>query len=231
VIRRFRFLGCEVVVGGATATELEAVQRLFAEREPVFDRSDDRSELGRLNAARSDLVVASPLLARTLRIALSAARQTDGLVAPTAGADWRRVHVTPSVIGRRPGVMLDLTRVARALAADEALGLLRGAGFVSAGGGLSARGAVVAGLPGGGTIRVVDSALATSCGGDGPWTHVTASGRSCLAATVAARAALVLGADGPQWLDERSLPGRFVGEDGEVVENRRWLEALAAPAA
>jgi hypothetical protein len=127
--------------------------------------------------------------------------------------------------------VLDLTLVVRALAVDEALGLLRGPGYVSAGGGLAARGAVVAALPAEGTIRVVDSALATCCGDDGPWEHVTASGRSCLAATVAARAACLLGEDGPRWLDERSLPGRFVDARGKVVENSCWRSALAAPAA
>lgn len=231
MIRRLRFLGSEVVVGGATGAELESVGRLLAEREAVFDRFDPTSELARVNAATTDLVVCSPLLARTLRMALSAARQTDGLVAPTSGEEWRSVHVTPSVIGRTPGVTLDLTGIARALAVDEALSVLRGTGFVSAGGGLAARGAVVAALPAGGTIRVVDSALATCGGHDGPWKHVSASGRGCLAASVAARAGLHLGADGPDWLDERSLPGRFVGEDGELVENGCWLRALAAPAA
>jgi thiamine biosynthesis lipoprotein len=231
VIRRFRSLGCHVVVGGGTRPELEAVERLFAERESVFDCDNPDSELSRLNRADSDLVVVSPLLARALRIALSAARQTGGLVDPTIGADWRAVHVTPSVVGRPPGVTIDLTRVARALAVDEGLGLLRGPGFVSTGGALAARGAVVAGLPGDATVRVVDSALATRSGRGGACTHVTASGRSCLAADVAARAAFLLGPDGPDWLDDRTLPGRFVDERGEVVENGCWLRALGAPAA
>jgi hypothetical protein len=225
VIRRFRSLECDVVVGAATTAELEAVERLFGEREAVL------CELERVNAAATDLIVVSPLLARTLRIALSAAGQTDGLVAPALGADWRSVHVTPSVVGRPPGVLIDLELVARGLAVDEALGLLRGPGFVSAGGGLAARDAVVAALPAEGTIRVVDSALATCTGHEGPWTHVTASGRTCLAASVAARAALLRGAGGPAWLDERSLPGRFVDDAGAVVENACWRSALAVPAA
>jgi thiamine biosynthesis lipoprotein len=56
---------------------------------------------------------------------------------------------------------------------------------------------------------------------DSPWRAVTVSGDSCLAADVAAKAAFLLGEDGPDWLDERGLPGRFLGSDG-IVENRAW---------
>ncbi len=44
---------------------------------------------------------------------------------------------------------------------------------------------------------------------------------SCVAAEVAARAAYLLSDDGPGWLDEHGLPGRFVG-GGDVVVNRAW---------
>ena len=48
---------------------------------------------------------------------------------------------------------------------------------------------------------------------------------SCLAADVVAKAAFLLSDDGPDWLDERGLPGRLVDDRGVVV-NRTWRELL-----
>jgi thiamine biosynthesis lipoprotein ApbE len=57
---------------------------------------------------------------------------------------------------------------------------------------------------------------------DSPWLQVTVSGATCLAADVAAKAAFLLGDDGPEWLDARGLPGRFVDRDGAVTANDAW---------
>ena len=54
---------------------------------------------------------------------------------------------------------------------------------------------------------------------------MTASGAACLAADVAAKAGFLLGYDGPDWLDARGIPGRFVANDGEIVENVTWARA------
>jgi thiamine biosynthesis lipoprotein ApbE len=54
---------------------------------------------------------------------------------------------------------------------------------------------------------------------------VTASGASCLAADVAAKAGFLLGERGLEWLDERGVAGRFVALDGEVLENTLWSSA------
>ena len=43
-----------------------------------------------------------------------------------------------------------------------------------------------------------------------PWDEVTVAAGTCAAADVAAKAAFLLGWDGPVWLDERGLPGRFL---------------------
>jgi thiamine biosynthesis lipoprotein ApbE len=106
------------------------------------------------------------------------------------------------------------------------------------------------GLPDGDAVRVVSGGLATSGtasrrwrrGGaeqhhlidphtgrpsTSPWRLVTVSGASCLDADVAAKAAYLLGDDGPDWLDERGLPGRFAGCDGRIVRNRAWSGAVA----
>jgi FAD:protein FMN transferase len=144
------------------------------------------------------------------------------------------------------GVQLDLNGVVKALAVDRAAGLLDGDGFVSAGGDLGTRGFVDVALSGGDAVRV-NGGLATSGttrrrwarGGQpqhhlidprtgrpavSPWSEVTVCGATCLAADVAAKAALLLGSAGPAWLEQRGLPGRFVG-DG-IVTTAAWTHAL-----
>jgi FAD:protein FMN transferase len=158
------------------------------------------------------------------------------------------VRLDGRILRRPPGLQLDLNGVVKALAVDEAVGGLSSGGFVSAGGDLATRGPVDVGLPGGGAVRVVRGGLATSGvvsrrwrrGGeeqhhlldprtgrpcrDSPWEQVTVSGSSCLAADVAAKAAFLLGEDGPAWLDERGMAARFVALGGGVVFNRAWQQ-------
>jgi FAD:protein FMN transferase len=152
------------------------------------------------------------------------------------------------VLGR--GVALDLNGVVKALAVDEAAALLDGDGFVSAGGDLATRGPVDVAVPAGGAVRVTGG-LATSGttrrrwlrGGvpqhhlidprtgrpaDSPWAEVTVAAATCLAADVAAKAALLAGPEGPIWLDRRGLPGRFVTPDGAVVQSSLWPAAEVA---
>jgi thiamine biosynthesis lipoprotein ApbE len=54
---------------------------------------------------------------------------------------------------------------------------------------------------------------------------VTAVGRNCLRADVAAKAGFLLGDDGPGWLDDRGVAAHFVA-DGAVIENDCWLHSL-----
>ncbi len=145
-------------------------------------------------------------------------------------------------------VQLDLNGVVKALAVDRAAALLDGDGFVSAGGDLATRGAVDVALSGGDAVRAAGG-LATSGttrrrwlrGGEAqhhlidprtgrpaetPWSEVTVCAATCLAADVAAKAALLHGAAGPDWLHRRGLPGRFVG--AEVVATPGWTDALQA---
>jgi thiamine biosynthesis lipoprotein ApbE len=69
---------------------------------------------------------------------------------------------------------------------------------------------------------------ATGRPSDSCWEQVTASGATCLGADVAAKAGFLLGERGPDWLDARGIPGRFVGLDGEIVENDAWAGATRA---
>jgi thiamine biosynthesis lipoprotein len=267
-------MGCEVVVAGASPLELARIRQLFEQRDATFSRFRPNSELSRVNAAATPVTV-SPLFAEMLETSLWAARVTGGLVDPTVGAaveaagyerDFAEladlgpagppmparpgsVHLVGNVLLRAPGVRLDLNGVVKAAAVDDALTLLAGPGFVSAGGDLAARGEVDVAVPAGGAVRLVSGGLATSGrtrrrwvrGGEeqhhlidpasgrsswGPWEQVTVCGSTCLAADVAAKAAYLLGDDGPDWLDERGLPGRFVR--GDIAhDNVSWRRSMS----
>jgi thiamine biosynthesis lipoprotein len=165
-------------------------------------------------------------------------------VDPTLCGRWRELVLAGRMLSRPPGLALDLNGVVKSLAVDEAAATLDAPGFVAVGGDLAVRGPVDVALPAGGAVRVVAGGLATSgttsrgahlvdpASGrpsDSRWEQVTASGASCLAADVAAKAAFLLGESGPRWLDERGVPGRFVGVDGEVVENEAWASSTTVP--
>jgi thiamine biosynthesis lipoprotein len=165
-----------------------AIERLFAEAR-ARSRFLPASELNRVNAARSTRIVVSPPFARTLEHALRAATLTGGLVDPTVGAAiaqagydrdfsileddrrpavptpagrWRDVSVTGTLVTLPADVVLDLNGVVKGLAVDDALALLSGDGFVSAGGDQVVRGTCVVSLPGGETVAVHAGGLATS---------------------------------------------------------------------
>lgn len=62
------------------------------------------------------------------------------------------------------------------------------------------------------------------------WRTVSVAAASCLHANVASTAALVLGADGPAWLHDRSLDARLVAVDGQVTTVGRWPTDAAVAA-
>jgi len=236
-VHRLRAMGCDVVVCGADPATVAAV---FERWEDAFSLHRSGSELSRANAAPAQVLAVSELFAETLDIALTAAAETGGLVDPTFGR-LDAVRLCGRILCRPPGLQLDLNGVVKALAVDEASSEIVGEGFVSAGGDLAVRGPVDVGLPGGGAVRVVAGGLATSgtttrgrhlidtttgrpC--ESPWEQVTVSGSTCLAADVAAKAAFLLGDDGPEWLDDRGLPGRFREAGGHVVCNAHWERSL-----
>ena len=273
---RFVAMGCEVIVGGGTTADHAAIERLFAEREVVFSRFVPQSELNRVNASAGRLTVVSPLFAETLRIALDAADETEGSVRPTLGgaleaAGYTRdssmltpdpappatppqptggsVFALGRVVGLEPGVALDLNGVVKALAVDDALALMHGDGFVSAGGDVAARGELTVELPGEGSVSLRRGALATSGStkrwwlragqvqhhlidprtgrpAETPWSQVTACGASCLAADIAAKAGFLMGERGPGWLDRKGIPARFLTAVGEVTVNDAWRSSM-----
>lgn len=272
----FRAMGCKVIVGGATRAAFDEIQALFRSREATFTRFRDGSELNRVNAARAPLLTVSPVFAAAVSAALDAARSTLGLVDPTLGAaivatgydvdfcaivpdsrpspsvprsDWRRIRIGHNLLFRPAGTVLDLNGVVKAMTVDEAVAVLDGAGFVSAGGDIATTtSGVTVGLPGGGAVALESGGIATSGsatrrwlrGGSiqhhlldprsgrpstSPWVQVTAIGRDCLSADVAAKAGFLLGDDGPAWLEERRVAARFVGPH-TTVENSCWQQSL-----
>jgi thiamine biosynthesis lipoprotein len=129
------------------------------------------------------------VFADTLRVALRAAAETDGLVVPTVGEalqaagydrDFSLLFPDPAPVGAHdpaaagsvgivgrlvrvaPGVRLDLNGVVKSRTVDEALRLLPAPGFVSAGGDLAAHGGLSVELPDGGVVSLRRGALATS---------------------------------------------------------------------
>jgi FAD:protein FMN transferase len=207
-------------------------------------------------------------------MALRASAETDGRVDPTlglalvaAGYDRDFAELSPDprppgparaagsvlamerVVCMPAGVRLDLNGVVKAMAVDDALALLAGDGFVSAGGDVAVRGELAVALPGGDSVSLRWGSLATSGstkrrwlrGGEvqhhlldartgrpaaTPWSAVTACGATCVAADVAAKAGFLVGADGPAWLDARGIPARFVDLDGEIRTNEAWERSM-----
>ena len=162
---------------------------------------------------------------------------------------WERVRLHGRLLTLPPGTGLDLNGVVKSMAVDDALAAIGGRGWVSAGGDLATGRPLEVALPGGGSVRLERGALATSSsavrrwlrGGraqhhlidprtgrpaESLWRQVTACGATCVMADVAAKAAFLLGEEGPRWLDARGIAGRFAGEDGAVVVNATWGAAL-----
>ncbi|MEO8899146.1 MAG: FAD:protein FMN transferase [Candidatus Dormibacter sp.] len=86
----WRALGTSVVVAvtdpAALSTAREVVAAEIAALDLACSRFRDDSDLSRLNAAAGMPVLVSPLLAQAIRVALRAARLTDGDVDPTVGS-------------------------------------------------------------------------------------------------------------------------------------------------
>jgi FAD:protein FMN transferase len=270
--QRFTSMGCEVVIGGTDTETREAVEGLFAARDRIFSRFRIDSEINSVNRRAGRPLHVSAEFASMLGIALAVARESDGLVVPTVGAaleaagynadfsqlrdngrapravpagDWRTVRLAGRLLSFPYGVQLDLNGVVKGKTVDDAVALLPGDGFVSAGGDIAVRGGAAVALPEGEVVRLVRGALATSgtdrrrwCRGGlvqhhlidprtgrpsrARWTQVSACGASCLAADAAAKAGFLLDGKGPEWLDERGIPARFVALDGEIVANAAW---------
>jgi FAD:protein FMN transferase len=269
-------MGSEVLVAGATNVEARAIEELFARRDRTFSRFRSSSELNIVNEHAGRPTLVSAEFAAMLECALDAARQTDGLVDPTLGraleasgydcdfdlldddprppgdpapSQLDRIRLHGRLLELPADVKLDLNGVVKSQTVDDALALLTGDGYVSAGGDLVTRGGLSVALPGQEVVQLVAGGLATSGndrrswwrGGarrhhlidpasgqpaESPWEQVTVCGRTCLGADVAAKAAFLLGHDGPDWLDRFGLPGRFRTPKGMTTANQSWRRSV-----
>ena len=243
--RRFsRFIdGSELNAVNAEAGRVIRVSRAFA----------DMLELS-LWAAQQTGGLVDPTIGSALRAAGYDRDFGDGLdrpepPSPAVAGCWQRIAVRDQLLRVPARVELDLNGVVKSRSVDGALARLGGDGWISAGGDVAARGAVDVQLPGGDAVRLESGGLATSGRGrrtwrrggaaqhhlidpetgrpsQTRWQQVTVSGATCVDADVAAKAAFLLGDEGPDWLDERALPGRFLCADDRVVTNRSWRESL-----
>ncbi len=149
----------EVTVDRAADPDAEAaVQALFAEREALFSRFRDDSELCRLNAAAGRPEPAGAVVMDALERALAAARATGGVFDPALGVQlrglgydrtWEEVAAAPGGPARIApgggwrgvrvdraagcvtvpvGVELDLGGIAKGMTVDAAVALLAEAG-------------------------------------------------------------------------------------------------------
>jgi len=91
----WRALGTAAVVAVTDGDALEAARDAVAAEIDALDRACSRfredSDLARLNAAHGVPVMVSPLLAQAIRVALRAARLTDGDVDPTVGGSMAAI--------------------------------------------------------------------------------------------------------------------------------------------
>ncbi len=55
-----------------------------------------------------------------------------------------------------------------------------------------------------------------------PWRTVSVAAHTCVDANIAATAAIVLGDEAPEWLEQRGLPSRLVATDGAIVSVAGW---------
>lgn len=171
-------------------------------------------------------------------------------IEPRPAGNWRAIRVSGRLLVRPAGTVLDLNGVVKARTVDQAASILDGPGWVSAGGDIVTHGtAVTVALPGGGAVSLDEGGIATSGtttrswwrGGQlqhhlidpatgtpsrSPWREVTAVGRDCLSADIAAKTGFLLGADGPRRLEARGVAARFVAASG-VVETEQWTASLA----
>ena len=222
---------------------------------PSLTSAEFASMLDRaLEAARQTEGLVDPTLGRALESAgydcdFSALVDDPRPAGAAFPSSLRRLGLHGRLLEIPVGVRLDLNGVVKAQTVDDAFALLDGDGFVSAGGDLAARGGLSVALPGGEAVELVGGALATS-GSDrrrwrragtlqhhlidprtgrpasSSWQHVTVCGRTCLGADVAAKAAFLLGRDGPDWLDRHGLPGRFRTPAGDTLVNQSWRRSL-----
>jgi thiamine biosynthesis lipoprotein len=87
-------------------------------------------------------------------------------------------------------------------------------------GALATSGTTVRRGPGGLGHHIIDPRTWRSA--EGPWRTASVTAANCVDANTASTAAIILGDDAPEWLEDRGLSARLVGYDGTVVSVGGW---------
>ncbi|AOW91896.1 hypothetical protein BFN03_02125 [Rhodococcus sp. WMMA185] len=207
------------------------------------DRAD--AEIRSLHEGRNPV---TPMFARFIADALTAAEATDGALDPTASApgphSWRAIAVDGTAVTLPPGVELDLTATARASSADHcasATAELLGCGvLVALGGDIATAGTAPHGgwqvqvqdLPGDPTCQVsIPSGVAVATASTvkplhpdsvSLWRTVSVVARSCTLASAYSTAAVAMGGEAVGWLADLELPARLVDQELQVITVGGW---------
>jgi thiamine biosynthesis lipoprotein len=187
---------------------------------------------------------------RDFRLVAGSAPGTIRLV-PATGWGCVRVDRRNGTIRIPRGAELDLGAVAKAFSADRIASRVHASTGANVLAGAPPGGWAVAvaddhRAPGHGpTVGLADGRLATSsttvrrwrAGGrelhhivdpasglpaDEQWRTVSVAAATCVDANAAATAAIVMGADAPEWLEGMGLAARLVRPDGTVTRTSRW---------
>ncbi|MCQ4122416.1 FAD:protein FMN transferase [Rhodococcus tibetensis] len=235
-----------VVVTDPAALDSAAnlVRGYLAAADAAVNRERSDAEIHSLRPGRNTV---TPLFARFIADALSAAQTTDGKLDPTspAGAhSWRSVGVDGTEVTLPEGVELDLTSTARASSADHCASTtaeLLGCGvLVALGGDIATAGTTP---PGGWQVQVQDLPGDPTCQVSIPsgagvatastvkplhpdpiavWRTVSVVADCCTTAHGASSAAVAMGGGAVDWLTELKLPARLVDQEFRVSTLGGW---------
>jgi thiamine biosynthesis lipoprotein len=95
-------------------------------------------------------------------------------------------------------------------------------------GALATSGTTVRRGPGGLGHHIIDPRTWRSA--DGPWRTASVTAATCVDANTASTAAIILGEEAPDWLEDRGLSARLVSYSGQVVSVGGWPEGSDMPA-
>jgi thiamine biosynthesis lipoprotein ApbE len=220
-VQRWRAVGTTAILrtsAGRLAEAVDAARSQIARIDAAANRFDPASDLSRVNAAGGRRTEVAPLTVQAMRLAVDAARVTRGAVDPTIGQELVSLGgdiatAGPPSDGGWPVRVADDHR-------DGDAGVTQDITIAS--GGLATSSLVPRrwyreGDP---VHHIVDPR--TGLPVTPRWRTASVAAADCAQANIAATAALVLGEDAPDWLNDQGLPARLVTAAGQVRVLNGW---------